>query len=161
MKKLVLKYAMMAVCYFSSMTLANSVRASDFAEQNTHLSRVQVMNAESQIQKAQIESLTRALEDAQMRLNMALSENEFLNRELGAINAIKENVRSVEALYLKEHQRANQAISELSIVKMHTAPYLEMENADLRQQASRDAKTIADQAATIQKLRLRLSLRRL
>lgn len=44
---------------------------------------------------------------------------------------------------------------------MHTAPYLEMENADLRQQASRDAKTIADQAATIQKLRLRLSLRRL
>lgn len=77
------------------------------------------------------------------------------------MTAIKENIRLVEDMYLGAKRRALQADRELEVAKMNTSPYLQMEIADLRKQAARDAKTIADLEAKIEKLQLKQSLKRL
>lgn len=163
MKNLVPKYAMTAVCFFSSITFASNARASDFAEQNippifsTHLLRVELLEKNSRI-----ESLEEKVEDLQFRLDTALEENAALNRERRDIEAIKEYARSVEERYLKELKRANDAISEREeLKKMHVESDIKNEIVELKRQAKSNAEIIVEQDKTIEKLKKRLSLRRL
>lgn len=163
MKKLVVKYALVAGCYFSSMTFVSSVRASD--AENHNLSQMSSMQKELVKKNTKIESLERKLEDVESRLARALKENEDLNTDLNveqmALDAIKEYARTLEDRCLTAEQRAKEASSECEIAKMSTEPYLEMEIADYKRRALRDAEFIATQAKEIKRLKTKLALKRL